>query len=140
MGFRTVERPPEVGSVRPQLPPVAALAGLAFALGLGLGVFGFAVGFTRLGSVPDPPAETAKLEVQRRIYPEYPAGAQRYGDQRCLADVTIDAQGAPSDVRVGGCPQVFVGPTREALLQWRWAPPVNAGGANTTIAVAYKVW
>lgn len=139
MGFRSIERHPDDGSVGPQVPWGAALAVLAVAIGLVAGVFGFAVGLPWLGGMPDRPPENEALQVQRRIYPEYPAGGHLYGDQRCLADVTIGAHGVPSAVRVSDCPEVFVGPTRDAVLQWRWVPLVNAGEANTTIAVAYKV-
>jgi hypothetical protein len=83
-----------------------------------------------------------ELSVKRRVFPGYPdaALALSLGEQRCLADVSLDERGTPFDVTVTGCPAVFDGPTREALYQWRWYPPrvgSRAVQARTRIAVTY---
>lgn len=83
-----------------------------------------------------------ELETRRRVQPVYPKGAQtlNLGEQRCKARVRISAEGVPTDIVVEDCPSVFHGPTREALLQWRWYPPRDGKRkveAQTVIAITY---
>jgi hypothetical protein len=124
-----------------------AIAAVAIASGLCTGTAAVLAFSPWSGGPPDPPQVTAPatppsgpgLRVLRRIYPEFPAAGRFLGDQRCLADVSIDPEGVPYEVTVAHCPEVFVDPTRTAILQWRWAPLVNGADAHTTIAVVYKM-
>jgi hypothetical protein len=155
MGFRTVERPDSPRATshggdapRPQVGVLVAIAAVAIASGLCTGTAGLAAFFS---SRPEQEAEAPRttatatpstgsdLLVLRRIYPEFPAAGRFLGDQRCLADVSIAPDGVPYEVTVARCPEVFVDPTRTAILQWRWAPLVNGTDAHTTIAVVYKM-
>ena len=85
-----------------------------------------------------------KLVVKRRIDPAYPetARALGLGEQRCLATVYIDEEGAPYQVNVEACPSAFHAATRQALLQWRWYPPKdgkNRVKAQSAVGITYRL-
>jgi outer membrane biosynthesis protein TonB len=97
------------------------------------------------GSVRIPPKVQHHSEVlwKRRIDPVYPqqAKGQGYGEQTCKVTVELDEGGAPSNLRIDGCPTPFHGETREALMKWR-SYPYKVGGVamrvQTTIIIRYR--
>lgn len=66
--------------------------------------------------------ETAHLEILSRVMPDYPDAArdQDLHRVRCLASVYVDEAGAPYEVTVAECPELFHAATIDALMQWRW--------------------
>lgn len=84
------------------------------------------------------------LGVRRQVIPDYPEAARalQLGKQRCLASVSIDAEGVPYAVEVTGCPVAFHRATEEGILKWRWYPPKVGKArvaARTTIAIVYRL-
>lgn len=84
------------------------------------------------------------LGVRRQVIPDYPEAARalQLGKQRCLASVSIDAEGVPYAVEVTGCPSAFHRATEEGILKWRWYPPKVGKArvaARTTIAIVYRL-
>ena len=83
------------------------------------------------------------LEAKRRPQIHYPEAARGIstGDQRCVAEVHIDAQGVPVRVQVRDCPEAFHQAAVDGLLRWRWYPPKVDGrtrGVSTKISVLFK--
>lgn len=83
------------------------------------------------------------VHVKSRVAPRYPKEArkQRLGDVRCLSKVKIAEDGVPYDVAVENCPDVFHDATHEAILKWRWHPPLMDGHpvkAQVTIGVNFR--
>ncbi len=83
------------------------------------------------------------LTVRRRVQPAYPSAAAGLGlgDQRCVAQVHLDATGRPDHVAVEGCPRVFHDAVIESLSRWRWYPwrvEGRAVPATTRIAVVFQ--
>jgi outer membrane biosynthesis protein TonB len=97
------------------------------------------------GVLSEPRAlEPQALELTKRVQPTYPLEAMGLDlDQtRCLVEVIIEPDGVPSAVTVAECPKVFHAHTRQAIQQWRWAPPRWEGQAvraSTTIRVSYAL-
>ena len=153
MGFRSVE--PEPREPQPAVPTrwvaigtfaLIVLPFLPVFFGLILGVL--SVLMERLDDapvrVPIREFHHSDLDTKKRVYPESPDEAKPLNlpPQRCLAVVSMNDEGTPYDVSVSNCPDVFVLPTQEALLKWRWMPPKKDGhpaAARTTIAVTYKM-
>lgn len=109
------------------------------------GVEGGVVGGTldgRLGSAKV--VHHSELEVKKQVMPNYPkeAEALNLGSQRCVVKVWIDDTGAPFEVRVDACPEVFHAETRQAVMGWRWYPP-KAGkekiSVQTIVGVTFKM-
>lgn len=82
-------------------------------------------------------AITGYSDVLHRVKPINPEAARGQRPAQCVAVVHIGPDGAPTDVEVSRCPEVFHASTVEALLQWRWLPPAGPAGAITKIAVRY---
>lgn len=85
-----------------------------------------------------------KLVVRKRVDPPYPetARALGLGEQRCLATVYIDEDGAPYQVDVEACPSAFHAATRQSLLEWRWYPPKdgkNRVKTQTAVGITYRL-
>ena len=144
MGFRSVEPEPDPPTPRatPAVPMRLVLFGTAVVVGFTLlpVVALFAATMTtvvaRSWDVHDHDRvvervlrdmDQDQLQPVRRVYPDYPELATDLGlpAQRCLAEVFMDEQGTPYDVEVDGCPAVFVQPTRDAMMKWRWNPPMH---------------
>ncbi len=103
-------------------------------------------------SAPPDPEEVAappfaladELEAKKQVMPKYPSEATQggYADQRCLATITIDADGSATEVEVDGCPEVFHEAAGDALIRWKWSPPVvdgKPGPVRTTVGIAFKL-
>lgn len=74
----------------------------------------------------------------RRVAPDYPSAARGRGleEQRCIATLTVSAEGVPVGVDVGGCDPLFEAPAVEALRQWRFEP-VRVDGVG--IEVQFRI-
>jgi outer membrane biosynthesis protein TonB len=91
---------------------------------------------------PAPTMTEAGVTVKRRVQPVYPEEARdgRFGPLViCSSEMAIDAEGTPYDVSPTSCPDAFVQPTKDALLQWRFEPP-PASGARFSIDVQYTLY
>jgi len=98
---------------------------------------------TRAVAEPAPP-EAIELQVISRVTPTYPAAARDLGlpPQRCVVHVSIDATGVPREARVDQCPEAFHEDAAQALLQWRWHPPMAAGrpvDTSTIIGITFRL-
>lgn len=99
---------------------------------------------------PPDPAEAGKppfvttsaLEAKKQVIPDFPAEAVAFGSQQCVAAVTIDAAGLPTDVVVEGCPGAFHPTVERTLAKWLWYPPVVDGEARavrTLVTVSFRM-
>ncbi len=78
------------------------------------------------------------------MLPEYPEEARDLDlpPQRCLAVVTLDATGAPTDVAVEGCDAALHPAVQRNLSKWSWYPPVvdgQAGPVRTLVTVRFEL-
>jgi outer membrane biosynthesis protein TonB len=71
------------------------------------------------------------LRLRSAVPLPYPRAARRrkMGERQCVAEVSIAADGVPEAVEVHSCPDVFHEATRQAILAWRYDPPMHAGHA-----------
>ena len=51
------------------------------------------------------------------------------GEELCRATIVINEKGKPSEVTVEGCPSVFHGEVKRALMAWRFYPYKLGGKA-----------
>lgn len=82
------------------------------------------VGAAALRGKYDGPVSTyvpPTVEWVRRTFPKYPKAALQagLGDQRCVAQVTLDARGVVQDVEVAGCAPELVESTIATVSRWR---------------------
>jgi TonB family protein len=88
------------------------------------------------GGVP----KAVKREPPRRIYyvaPAYPDDARAQGVQGvAILQVTIETDGAPSDVKVIRGDVLLAQSAIDAVQQWRWTPPAKAVVATVTVRFA----
>lgn len=83
----------------------------------------------------------SQVTIRERTEPAYPEAGKGYGNVRCVLRVCIDKTGVPDRVEVDRCPEVFWAPTRDAILQWRWDPPMKGRRnvkAQTVLAVVFR--
>jgi hypothetical protein len=94
------------------------------------------------GPAPEHEFANTELDVKNRVFPEFPAAARHLEVQkhRCKATVRIDEKGVPYDVSVAECPEVFVQPTVDAMMAWRWRPPMFEGHSVRAVTVVPVVY
>ncbi|MCB9664942.1 MAG: energy transducer TonB [Alphaproteobacteria bacterium] len=106
------------------------------------GVLGGVEGGVLGGSLNSGPkvVHHSQVEWKRKVEPRYPMAAKGMGlgEQRCIAEVHIDADGVPTRVSVDRCPKVFHAGTEEALLKWR-SYPYKLDGEKITVSVKIAV-
>ncbi len=95
---------------------------------------------------PSPPvAETANMQVNRRVDPVYPASSRRAGEQGTgMFRVLVDQNGRPQDVQVmksTGFPRLDQAAI-EAIRKWAFSPAMQNGQAVqswTRVQVAFQL-
>jgi hypothetical protein len=59
------------------------------------------------------------------------------GRQECVVDLTIDAEGMPSSVKMIRCPEPFQAVTEAAIMRSRWYP-YRVGGQKVPVQFPLK--
>jgi len=73
---------------------------------------------------PDNPLARPGEKVLHRVMPDLPAAlrGKGLGEQNCVADVTVGADGSPLQVTVRDCNELLHEPIITAVSQWLWQP------------------
>ena len=92
---------------------------------------------SKAGSEPqdDAPAEEiSRPRAVRRVAPHFPdeALAANISFVECLATVSVDVAGSPTNVIVSGCPDLFFESVEDALMRWRFEPTMADGAPVAT--------
>ena len=78
----------------------------------------------------DEPAESiSRPRAVRRVAPHFPeeALAANISFVECLATISVDAAGSPTNVTVSGCPDLFFQSVENAVMRWRFEPAMADG-------------
>lgn len=77
-------------------------------------------------------AQATELEVKKRVDPAPVAGAAR-----CVARVTILANGRPTEADVRGCDAAHAEAAKAAVLQWQWKKLVDQADTTAFVQLSF---
>jgi hypothetical protein len=79
------------------------------------------------------------IEVLSQKAPKFPKGVASDGPVTCQVALTVDAEGAATEVKPSGCPDVFQSAVQDVLEKWEFKVPPNPpeGGVPTEISVTF---
>jgi TonB family protein len=84
-------------------------------------------------------AAAPELKLERRVEPEYPPLAKAAGiEGRVVLDVTVDADGTVSDIKVVGGHPLLVKAALDAVRQWKYAASAQLP-ATTTVTLQFRL-
>jgi hypothetical protein len=123
----------------------AGIAGWMFPAGA-TGELRVAVRFPELDDpAPPPPHEPPArigLETRKQVKPSYPEVVDPGIPVRCIVHVDIEKNGIPFQGYVTQCPAEFHEAALDAIMKWRWYPPIGGEGApvraSTKVGIAFE--